>query len=110
MTADSSSAASAPAATWEQALASLTAPGAAFELVDGTIRGVPVKLFRNAPPSLREFVAAARTKGDATWLVYENERWSFADGLARVVIAAIKARLRDLSHDSGPAEEPSEAL
>ena len=26
------------------------------------------------------------------------------------MIAAIKARLRDLSHDSGPAEEPSEAL
>ena len=74
----------APAATWEQALATLTAPGAAFEMTDGTVRGVPVKLFRNAPPSLREFVESARGKGDATWLVYEDERWSFADGLARI--------------------------
>jgi long-chain acyl-CoA synthetase len=45
---------------------------------------VPVKLFRNAPPSLREFVDGLRAKGDATWLVYENERYSFAEGLARI--------------------------
>jgi hypothetical protein len=31
-------------------------------------------------------------------------------GFRPKVIAAIKARLRDLRHDSGPAEEPSEAL
>ena len=70
MKSDPGSATTAPAATWEQALTTLTAPGAAFEMGDGTIRGVPVKLFRNAPPSLREFVDGLRAKGDATWLVY----------------------------------------
>ncbi len=74
----------APVATWEQALATLTAPGAAFEMTDGVIRGVPVKLYRNAPPTLRHFLDGARNKGDATWLVYENERYSFAEGMARI--------------------------
>ena len=83
----------APAATWEQALATLTAPGAAFEMTDGTVRGVPVKLFRNAPPSLREFVESARGKGDATWLVYEDERWSRPRGRARAA-ASCRCRAR----------------
>jgi len=69
---------------WEQALATLTAPGAPFELSDDEIRGVPVRAFRNAPPTLRDFVAGARAKGDATYLVYENERYSYAEVLARV--------------------------
>jgi long-chain acyl-CoA synthetase len=84
MTPDSPSGGAQPASSWQTALTTLTAPGAAFELIDGSIRGVPVKLFRNAPASLRDFIEAARAKGDATWLVYENERYSFTEGLARV--------------------------
>ncbi len=81
MTQEAAAAAPSP---YEQALATLTGAGGAFELVAGEVRGVPVRLFRNAPASLREFLQGARAKGDATWLVYENERYSFADGLARV--------------------------
>lgn len=76
--------ASAAAPTWEQALAALTAADGPFALVDGEIRGVPVKLFRNAPATLRDFVQGARAKGDAEYLVYENERLTYAEVAERV--------------------------
>jgi len=80
---------------WSHALATLTAPGSAFELADGEIRGVRVRLFKKAPATLRDFVDGARAKGDATWLVFEDERYSFTDGLARVdaLAAALVQRL-----------------
>ena len=46
--------------------------------------GVAVKAFKNAPRSLREVFASARARGDATFLVYEDERWSFAEVMAHV--------------------------
>ena len=70
--------------TYEQALAGLTAPDGPFAIVDGEIRGVPVRLFRNAPPTLRDFVRGAREKGDAEYLVYENERYTYAQVFQRV--------------------------
>jgi long-chain acyl-CoA synthetase len=60
--------------SWAQALALLTAADGQFALVDAEIRGIAVRLFRNAPPTLRELVSGARARGDATYLVYENER------------------------------------
>ncbi|MBX3028383.1 acyl--CoA ligase [bacterium] len=79
--------------TYEQALAALTAADGPFALVGGEVRGVGVRLFRDAPPTLRAFVDAARAKGDAEYLVYENERYTFAEVLARVdALAAALAR------------------
>jgi long-chain acyl-CoA synthetase len=73
-----------PGSSWEQALATLTAPDGPFALVDARIRGVPVRLFRNAPATLRDLVAGARAKGDAEYLVYEDERHTYAQAAARV--------------------------
>ncbi|MDX2166519.1 MAG: class I adenylate-forming enzyme family protein [Deltaproteobacteria bacterium] len=70
--------------TYEQALAALSAPDGAFAIVDGEVRGVPVRLFRHAPPTLRALVEATRAKGDAEFLVYEDERYTFAQVLAQV--------------------------
>ena len=63
--------------SYEQALATLTAPDGPFAIDEAEIRGVPVRLFRNAPPTLRDFVQGARAYGDAEYLVYENERNTF---------------------------------
>lgn len=82
--ASSSTSSAEPTSPWESALATLTAPGAAFELCDAEIRGVPVRMFKNAPRTLRDLLASARGKGDAPWLVYEDERYSYADGVARI--------------------------
>ncbi len=64
--------------SYDEAVESLTAEGAPFELIDADVFGVPTKVFKRAPDTLRDFVGAARTRGDADFLVYEDERWSFA--------------------------------
>jgi long-chain acyl-CoA synthetase len=70
--------------SWDEAVHLLTGPGAAFEVVETTVRGERLRVFSRTPPSLRALFATARGRGDAIFLVYEDERWSFADVMARV--------------------------
>ncbi len=62
--------------TRSEALARLTAPGEPYELQALTIRDVPCRVFVNAPKSLRELVAD--NVSDETFVVYEDERYTFA--------------------------------
>ena len=59
--------------------AALTAPGQPFEMVEVEIRGVPLRTWKAAPAHLREVLEASRERGNATFLVYEDERLSFAE-------------------------------
>ncbi len=70
--------------TYEEAAAAVTGPGERYELETIEIDGVEVRAFRHAPPSLREIFATARARGDETFLVYEDERWSFAEVMTHV--------------------------
>ena len=70
--------------TWEQALAVLTGPGGPFEIVEREVGGRTTKAFANTPDSLREAFAGARLHGEKTFLVYEDEVWSFAKLMERV--------------------------
>jgi long-chain acyl-CoA synthetase len=70
--------------SYEEAAAAVTAPGERYELSMVDVGGVPTKVFKHAPPSLRHLFAAARGHGDATFLVYEDERWSFAEVMQHV--------------------------
>ncbi len=70
--------------TYDEPIAVVTAPGERFETEVVDVRGVPTTVFRHAPGSLRDLLAVARGYGDETFLVYEDERWSFADVMARV--------------------------
>jgi long-chain acyl-CoA synthetase len=70
--------------TWEEAIATLTGPGGPFEIVEREIQGRPTKVFAATPASLREAFAVARLHGDKTFLVYEDEVWSFAQLMGRV--------------------------
>ena len=65
--------------SYEEAIAAVTAPGQRFELGTATVRGVETPLFVNAPPSLRDALAMAHLRGEAEFLVYEDEHWSFGD-------------------------------
>jgi long-chain acyl-CoA synthetase len=68
---------------YDEVFARLTGPGQVFELVEEPVDGRPYRLFANAPPTLARLFAGAR--GDpATFLVYEEERWSFADTMVHV--------------------------
>jgi len=70
--------------TYEEAAAAVTGPGERYEVETIQIGGVPVKAFKNAPTSLRAIFDSARQRGDATFLVYEDERWSFDEVMSHV--------------------------
>ncbi|RMD84909.1 MAG: long-chain fatty acid--CoA ligase [Candidatus Dadabacteria bacterium] len=57
----------------------LTAPGAMFEIEETVVRGIPMKVWKNTPPSLRDVLEQSRAHGDKTFLVYEDERWTFEE-------------------------------
>ena len=65
--------------TYEEAIARVTGPGSSFETTEAEIRGERLIVFKSTPPSLRALFAVARARGDQTFLVYEDERWSFAE-------------------------------
>ncbi len=88
-----------PAMSLAQVQAALTAPGSPFEMDEVVIRGVPTRVWKAAPPTLREVLAAGRAHGAKDFLVYEDERASF-DGFHRAV-AAFAAELRGQGVEKG---------
>jgi len=49
-----------PAMSIAQAHAILTAPGMPFEMEEKVIRGVPMRVWKNAPPTLRDVFQLGR--------------------------------------------------
>ena len=60
-----------------EAWATLTAPGAQFEIVQADVRGQSLRAYKNAPPTLRAMWEIARNHGDKEYLVYGDERWTY---------------------------------
>jgi long-chain acyl-CoA synthetase len=71
----------------------LTAPGSPFEMDEAVVRGVPLRVWKAAPPSLRAVLESSRERGDELFLVYEDERISFAHHFA--VVATLARRMVD---------------
>ena len=75
--------------THDEAVAALTAPGAAFELGSETIRGVEYRVFRNLPTSLRDlYEQARRDHGDKDFLVYGDTRLTYSEAWDRAAAIA----------------------
>ena len=75
------------------AVAAVTAPGAPFETEPLDVGGQQVTAFKHAPRTLRALVQSTAARGDTTFLVYEDERWSFAhfhDEVAALATALIE--------------------
>jgi long-chain acyl-CoA synthetase len=70
--------------TLAEVTATLTAPGALFEIEEREIRGVRTRVWKNAPSSLRAVLEQSRAHGDKVFLVYEDERMSFDEHFRRV--------------------------
>jgi acyl-CoA synthetase (AMP-forming)/AMP-acid ligase II len=65
--------------TLAQAGAHLTATNPDFAVEDTVIRGVKLRVFKNAPPHLRALVQrSAPLHGGGAYLVHEDERWTHA--------------------------------
>ena len=69
--------------SYDEAYAQVTAPGQMFELTDGVVDGVNVRLFKHAPSTLGQVFAGARGV-TATFMVYEDERWTFDETMSHV--------------------------
>ena len=82
--------------TRQQAISALTAPGQPYELEIAEVGGRRLRVFRNAPRSLRELFE--QTVSDRTFIVYDDERLSFREAHAQ---AARIAHL--LVHEYGVA-------
>lgn len=75
-----------PALSVAEAHAVLTAAGARFEMEERLIRGVPIRCWKNAPPTLRDVFLNGRAFGDRTFVVYEGDRASY-ESWARATLA-----------------------
>ena len=84
-----------PAMTLPEIEARLTAPGQPFEVRDEVIRGVPTRVWANIPPTFRDLYATARSHGERTFLVLDDERVTYA------AWAKATARLADWLVDHG---------
>ncbi|MEQ9518020.1 MAG: class I adenylate-forming enzyme family protein [Parvibaculum sp.] len=51
--------------------------GSPFEMAEETIRGVKLRVWKNAPPSLRDLFEAGRAHGELDYLVFQDERVSY---------------------------------
>lgn len=65
------------AATLSESAQQLTTAGAPYELAEQTINGIDYRLYSQAPATMKELLDAGRVHGDASFLVYEDEEWSF---------------------------------
>jgi long-chain acyl-CoA synthetase len=69
---------------YQEAAARVTAPGGRFATTEIEIGGQSFTAFEHAPRSLRQLFDGLRGRGEATFLVYEDERWSFEEFMAQV--------------------------
>src|SRR5688572_31695186 len=81
-----------PRLTLAEVDARLTAPGERFEMEEIPIRGIPTRVWKNAPPSLPMLARFSRMHGDRLLTVYGDERVSFEASFR--AMAALAAELQ----------------
>jgi hypothetical protein len=69
--------------SFDEAVATVTAPGQMFSVVETEVLGRPTKVYEHALPSLRSLFDLARTR-EGTFLVYEDERLDFTTVMSQV--------------------------
>jgi len=75
----------------EQVWSALTGPDGDFEVTTIDVRGNPTRIYKNAPPSLREFWLGSAEFSERDYIVYEDERWTY--GHAHSEVAAVASWL-----------------
>src|ERR1700686_2139508 len=82
-----------PSMSIEEATRAITAPGQMFEMEDVEIRGVPTRVWKNCPASLRAVLELSRGHGDRDYMVYEDERTTYEENFR--IAATIARELHD---------------
>ncbi|MGH7022334.1 MAG: class I adenylate-forming enzyme family protein [Caulobacteraceae bacterium] len=68
----------------KRAWGELTAPGAPFEIATIEVRGAPCRVYKNAPPNVRALWLSTAAYGARDYMVYQDERITYAEAHARV--------------------------
>ena len=92
---------------YAQAWDELTAPGAQFAIKEITVRDVPIKVFESALPSMRFVWELASAFGDRDYVVYEDERYTYAQ--ADAIVRSLAHHLRDV-HGVGSGDRVAIAM
>ncbi|MFD1610675.1 class I adenylate-forming enzyme family protein [Sphingomonas tabacisoli] len=79
-----------PRMSLSEAQALLCAPGQRFEMETVSVRGVPTRAWKNAPPNLRALVELSRAHGDRLATILEEDRVSF-EAQYRAIAALARA-------------------
>jgi long-chain acyl-CoA synthetase len=83
-----------PVISIADANAALAGPGSPLELADAEINGVQMKIYANAPPTIRSILELANeTWPQRDYLVYENERVTFR--ALMLAVQHLAAAMRD---------------
>src|SRR6476469_6628739 len=90
-------------AAWDE----LTAPGAPFAMSTVDVRGVPTRVFDSAPPHMRAIWETTALFGDRTYVVYEDERYSYAE--VNALVRSLAHHLRD-AHGVGRGDRVALAM
>ena len=80
--------------SYDEAAAQITAPGERFETGEVEVRGVTYTAFTTVPGSMRDLFDLTRGYGEATFLVYEDESYSYEEvfAAADALAAALQGR------------------
>lgn len=81
-----------PVMSIAQCNALMTAPGARFELEEKVINGIKLRVYKNAPLTLRDVVLNSINWDQREFLIYQDERVSFAAHYKAVAHLATKLR------------------
>jgi long-chain acyl-CoA synthetase len=85
--------------TRQEIIAQLTAPGGDFLLEKAEIDGIPMRVYKNAPRSMRDFFLATRAFGDKPFLIYEDEVLTFSEFYRQT--SALAAHLKAIGVEKG---------
>ncbi len=88
-----------PKMSMADATAVLTAPGARFEMETVTIRGVPTRVWKNAPNDLGVLLDLSRTHGARLFTILDDDRISFEANWRAT--AALAQALQDMGVGKG---------
>ncbi|MEN9505183.1 MAG: hypothetical protein RI958_1109 [Actinomycetota bacterium] len=85
----------------------LTAPGSPFAVSEIEVRGVPIKVFTAAPPTMRVLWELTAAHADKDYIVYEDERYTY--GQIDAQVRALAGVLRDV-HGVGSGDRVALAM
>ncbi len=63
--------------TFKEVWNEFVAEGSPFEVTETEVRGNTIRVFKEAPPSLRELWQLSAAHGEKEYMVYDDDRWTY---------------------------------